>query len=81
MRVCVCVYNSSWVSECARECVCLLPAVGGGAPAAVRISSEPPPEHELLVFLHEEAVSEDHADVMGVEALRTLGAADVHAAL
>lgn len=61
--------------------VCTLPAVGGGAPAAVRVSGEPPPEHELLVLLHEGAVSEDHADVVGVEALGALGAADVDAAL
>lgn len=59
----------------------MLPAVRGGAPATVRVSSEPPPEHELLVLLHEGAVSEDHADVVGVEALRALWAADVHAAL
>lgn len=61
--------------------MCMLPAVRGGAPSTVRVSGEPPPEHELLVLLHEGAVSEDHADVVGVEALGALRAADVHAAL
>lgn len=54
-----------------------LPAVRGWAPAAVRFSHQPPPQHELLVLVHEGSVSQDHPDVVGVEALSTLGAADV----
>lgn len=87
-------YMCAWASKCVymkvceREyvnvhvtCKCVLPAVGGWAPSAVRVSSEPPPQHELLVLLHEGTVCENHADVVGVEALRALGAADVNAAL
>lgn len=59
----------------------LLPAVGGGAPATVRFGHQPPPQHELLVLLHEGPVSQDHLDVVGIEALRALGTADVDARL
>lgn len=38
-------------------------------PAAVRVSHKPPPQHELLIFVHERLVSQDHADVVWVEAL------------
>lgn len=61
--------------------MCFLPAVRGGAPAAVGICGEPAAQHELLVLVHEGAVSQDEADVVGVEALGALGAADVDAAL
>lgn len=55
----------------------VLPAVGGGAPATVRFGDQPPPQHELLVLLHEGLVRQDQLDVVGVEALRALRAADV----
>lgn len=55
----------------------VLPAVGGGAPAAVGLGDQPPPQHELLVLLHEGLVRQDQLDVVGVEALRALRAADV----
>lgn len=55
----------------------VLPAVGGGAPATVRLGDQPPPQHELLVLLHEGLVPQDQLDVVGVEALRALRAADV----
>lgn len=58
-----------------------LPAVRGWAPAAVRFSHQPPPQHELLVLVHEGSVSQDHPDVVGVEALSALGAADVDSRL
>lgn len=58
-----------------------LPTVRGRAPAAVRFSHQPPPQHELLVLLHEGPVPQDQTDVMGVEALRALGAADVDSRL
>lgn len=58
-----------------------LPAVWGRTPAAVGIGHEPPPQHELLVLVHERAVAEDDADVVRVEALGALGAADVDARL
>lgn len=58
-----------------------IPAVWCGAPAAVGVGHQPAPQHELLVFLHQDVVAEDEADVVGVEALRALRAADVHSAL
>lgn len=59
----------------------ILPAVGSGTPATVRFGHQPSPQHELLVFLHDGSVSQDHLDVMGVEALRALGAGDVDTGL
>lgn len=58
-----------------------LPTVRCRAPAAVRVSHEPPPQHELLVLVHECPVAQDHADVVWVKALRALRAADVDARL
>lgn len=55
----------------------VLPAVGGRAPATVRFGDQPPSQHELLVLLHEGLVPQDHLDVVGVEALGALRAADV----
>lgn len=58
-----------------------LPTVWGRTPAAVGISRQPPPQHELLVLVHKRAVTKDDADVVRVEALRALGATDVDARL
>lgn len=55
----------------------VLPTVGGGAPATVGFSNQPPPQHELLVLVHEGLVCQDQLDVVGVEALGALWAADV----
>lgn len=55
----------------------ILPAVRSGAPAAVGLGHQPPAQHELLILFHEGTVGQDHGNVMRVEALRTLGAADV----
>lgn len=55
----------------------VLPTVWGGAPATVRFSNQPPPQHELLVLVHEGLVCQDQLDVVGVEALGALWAADV----
>lgn len=64
-------------------CICIekhfLPTVWCGAPAAVGVSHEPPPQHELLVFVHERPIPQDHADVVWVEPLGAFGAADVDA--
>ncbi len=59
----------------------LLPAVWSRAPAAIGIGHQPAAQHELLIFLHEHMVVEYNANVMGVEALWALGAADVDPAL
>lgn len=55
----------------------VLPTVGGRAPATVRFSNQPPPQHELLVLVHEGLVCQDQLDVVGVKALGALWAADV----
>lgn len=54
-----------------------LPAVWRRAPAAVRVSHEPPPQHKLLVLVHERPITQDHADVVWVKPLGAFGAADV----
>lgn len=58
-----------------------LPTVWGRTPAAVGIRRQPPPQHELLVLVHERTVAKDDADVVRVEALGALGATDVDARL
>lgn len=64
-------------------CTCnemnFLPTVWCRAPTAVRVSHKPPPQHKLLVFVHERPITQDHADVMWVKPLGALGAADVDA--
>lgn len=59
----------------------VLPTVGSGAPATVRFSNQPPPQHELLVLVHQGFVRQDQLNVMRVEALRALRAADVDSGL
>lgn len=61
--------------------MCFLPTVWRGTPPAVRVSHQPPSQHELLVLVHERPVSENDADVVWVETLRAFGAADVDARL
>lgn len=58
-----------------------LPTVWGRTPAAIGIGHQPPPQHKLLVLIHERTVAEDDSDVVRVKALGTLGAADVDARL
>lgn len=59
----------------------VLPTVGSGAPATVRFSNQPPPQHELLVLVHEGFVRQDQLNVVGVKALGALRAADVDSGL
>lgn len=56
-------------------------AVRGRAPAAVRVRGQVAAQHELLVLVHERGVGEQQADVVRVESLAALGAADGHPAL
>lgn len=65
-----------WAAGTAKGNNCI-PAVRGRAPAAVGVGHEPAAEHKLLILLHENTVSKYHANVMRIEALRALGAADV----
>jgi len=78
------IYNFTWWynrSPLKRYSTVSLPTVWRGAPAAVRVGHQPPAEHELLVLLHDGAVGQDGLDVVRVEALGALGAADVDARL
>lgn len=68
-----------WAAGTAKGNNCI-PAVRGRAPAAVRVGHKPTAEHEFLVLFHEDAVSKYHANVMRIEALRALRAANVDSA-
>lgn len=56
-------------------------AVRGRAPAAVRVRGQVAAQHEFLVLVHERRVGEQQADVVRVESLAALGAADGYPAL
>lgn len=58
-----------------------IPAVRGWAPAAVGVRGQVAAQHELLVLVHERRVGEQQADVVRVESLAALGAADGDPAL
>lgn len=56
-------------------------AVRGRTPAAVRVRGQVPAQHELFILVHERRVGQQQTDVVWVEPLTALGAADGHAAL